>query len=76
MKGARKGVMKEGATREGAITPGDASDGRVSGLVYNQIGLPLGRDFFNEITDNYTIQISLLMPELRFPLFPDALKRS
>ena len=34
MKGARKGVMKEGATREGAKTPGDASDGRVSGLVF------------------------------------------
>ena len=37
MKGARKGVMKgvmkEWVTREWVITPGDASDGRVSGLV-------------------------------------------
>ena len=38
MEGARKGVRKEGAPREGAITPGDASDGRVSGLVFSRFG--------------------------------------
>ena len=41
MKGARKGVMRERATAEGRDHEGDASDGRVSGLVsylvYNRL---------------------------------------
>ena len=51
MKGARKGVMKEGATREGGITPGDASDGRVSGLVFSLIAISNQRRGTQEKTE-------------------------